>query len=441
MTLTVGVTPHDTVRESRTGRPEIGMHERFLEALTPAIMGPRLGAALSGPSACHVVDAKYEPGIYARIVYEHGGRLVRGDLTDDGGDARQPGAGRPPLVPPGVRLWRFPDDPDLASLPAVLDAAALGSIVRREEGIGGNAGADRIALLRYRPGKRATILLTLVPGDRRYVAKAYHKPDKAASVAAEAAALGEVSSTTRELRLAPVVAHDPGLAVVVQRAVDGIPLEMLIAGRQQPTGRVEEAVLAAARALAEFHALPAMTERHRSTERELLRFGERADRIAAVSPVVGAAAASLARRLMQAHATLPVAPIGPVHGDAKPSAFLIGVDGGPAYLLDLDHHGLADRTGDVGTFLASLRQLSVRRRLTSRSLSWSTASPRLAARFLDGYLAATGRDDLVPRIRWQEAVALERKALRAFSRAPMSPLPLALLDEADRCLDQLWSGR
>jgi hypothetical protein len=41
------------------------------------------------------------------------------------------------------------------------------------------------------------------------------------------------------------------------------------------------------------------------------------------------------------------------------------------------------------------------------------------------------------RIRWHEAVALERKALRSFARAPRSPVAAALIHEADRCLDRL----
>jgi hypothetical protein len=45
------------------------------------------------------------------------------------------------------------------------------------------------------------------------------------------------------------------------------------------------------------------------------------------------------------------------------------------------------------------------------------------------------------RIRWQEAVALQRKALRAFSRAPRSPLARALVAESNHCLDLLEEAR
>ena len=56
-------------------------YDRFLEALRPAVMGPRLATALGGgPDRCHVLDAKLEPGVRAMVLYEHGPRLVRGDV-------------------------------------------------------------------------------------------------------------------------------------------------------------------------------------------------------------------------------------------------------------------------------------------------------------------------------------------------------------------------
>jgi hypothetical protein len=121
------------------------------------------------------------------------------------------------------------------------------------------------------------------------------------------------------------------------------------------------------------------------------------------------------------------------HGDCKPSQLLL--DGPHAVLLDLDHVGMSDQAGDVGTFLASLRQLGVR--WTRAKPDGTSALTSLGTAFLESYLAARGDDTLRPRIRWQEAVALERKALRAWSRAPGSPTARDLVREANRCLDTL----
>ncbi len=125
-----------------------------------------------------------------------------------------------------------------------------------------------------------------------------------------------------------------------------------------------------------------------------------------------------------------------MHGDCKPSQFLLAGD--HAYLLDLDHCGISDQAADVGTFLASLRQLALRRDLSRRTPLRRAASAPLEQLFVDDYLAARAGEPgegAEARIRWQQAAALERKALRAFARSPRSPLAPALLEEAERCLD------
>jgi hypothetical protein len=61
----------------------------------------------------------------------------------------------------------------------------------------------------------------------------------------------------------------------------------------------------------------------------------------------------------------------------------------------------------------------------------------LRSAFLASYLQAREDDSMLARIAWQEAVALERKALRAWARAPASPLAHGLVREAEACLDTL----
>jgi aminoglycoside phosphotransferase (APT) family kinase protein len=194
----------------------------------------------------------------------------------------------------------------------------------------------------------------------------------------------------------------------------------------------------AAQALAALHRQDAAaSERHRRIDAELARFVVRARRVATLDPVAGAALEELAERLTAAGAGLP-RPLGLVHGDCKPSQFLLGPDGS-VVLLDLDSCGLADPAGDVGTFLATLRQRGVRDELARRGAPGGAARLLdLADGFLDGYLAASGgADDLRRRARWYEAVALQRKALRSFSRAPRSPMTSALVRSAHTCLDRL----
>ena len=111
--------------------------ERFAEALRPGVMGPRLAAAPGGmPGACHVLDAKFEPGVRAVLLYEQAGRLLRGDLVPDGGRASADPAR---MVEPGVLVSPFPHDPELPSLPSVMDPACLGP----RHGAGAVAGRSR----------------------------------------------------------------------------------------------------------------------------------------------------------------------------------------------------------------------------------------------------------------------------------------------------------
>ena len=91
--------------------------DRFLEALQPWRMRPELAAATGSRSAtCHVLDAKYEPGVRAVILYSLGDQLVRGDLLP---------------LPDGVRLSPFPHDPDLPTLPQLMDAGTRRPARRR----------------------------------------------------------------------------------------------------------------------------------------------------------------------------------------------------------------------------------------------------------------------------------------------------------------------
>lgn len=401
---------------------------RFLEAMRPGRMGPRLTAVLgSAPAPCHLLDAKYEPGVRAMLLYRRGADLLTGELLPD-----PEGFGL--VVPPGVRLWPFPEDPGMPTLPRVADLDVLGGALA--DAVGGTsyrslAPRARTQLLRYRPGKRATLLAVLAGDPARYVVKAYHDADKAAAVAREAPRLRAAAVGSRTLAFAPVRAHVPALRVVVQQAVRGVPLAALLcAGTRSATAALTDA----ARALAEFHDLPAATTRQRPVDRELRRFHARSSAVAGVDARAGDALTGLAERLLRLYDELPAACPGPVHGDCNPGQFLLA---DRAFLMDLDHVGLSDQAVDVGTFLASLRQLEIRRRLGRPSSHGRAPVAALAETFLAGYRQVRGTSPQPARLRWHEAAALERKALRAFARAPHSPLPLALAAAGNRCLDAL----
>lgn len=410
--------------------------EEFAAALDAHAMGPRIAIALgTGQRPCHVLDAKYEPGLMATVLYQYGADLVRGDLlATDGSPAAAAMTGWP-----GMTFSVFPDDPGLPMLPRVMTASVMGpqlaqlapalkSLQRRAL-----FRRCRLALLRYRPGRRATLRLGSPVAGSTFIAKAYHDAGKAAAVAQEAQQLARTTGRGGALRLAPTVGHLPELAVVVQQAIHGQPLDRLLRIPGAPAAG--DAVRRAASALAQLHRSAGAGTRLRPVGKELQRFAARASRIATVDGDLGDQLAALAGRLLLTVDALPSSPLGMVHGDCKPGQFVLADDGG-VYLLDFDHCGLSDQTADAGTFIASLRQLAVRRTLAGGGPAYAADLEVLAGQFIAAYGAGMGAD-LSTRIRWQEVVALQRKAIRAFARSPRSSLAAALVRAGHGCLDRL----
>jgi hypothetical protein len=407
------------------------------------VMGPRLhaGVATDGRGGCHVLDAKYEPGVRCSVLYRAGDRLIRGDLLEgragDADDSR-------PVVDPGVRLSLFPDDPDLPTLRYVVaDPATLRDALGDALPTAGRILRCRTELLRYRPGRRATLGVEVrrPPGHpvQRLVVKSYHDGGKAAAVAAEAVLLEDSVDPAAVLRFAPVRAHLPDLSLVVQQHVSGLPLDEVL---RMPGPFATRGLQRAAVALAELHSRTGVSRRRRDIDAEVTRFATRAARVAEVNSGTGAAVVGLAVRLAATAQDVPPGVVGLVHGDCKPSQFLLRGER-EVVLLDLDSCGQADPAVDVGTFLATLRQRTLKA-CGGRAAGVDAQSSAFARVFLRTYVAAAGTPSdghLRHRIAWYEAVALERKALRTFARAPRSPLTRALVEHGHACLDGLGGIR
>ncbi len=168
----------------------------------------------------------------------------------------------------------------------------------------------------------------------------------------------------------------------------------------------------------------------------------RSEAVATFDPDLGAAMGQTASLLIAAVADLPQVVTG-VHGDCKPSQFLVG-DGPPA-VLDFDHAGPGDPAADAGGFAASIEQLSVWQALRSRDTAEAAARSRWLADLREEFLAAYvqhATESPLParRLTYQESAALLRKALRAFARSPRSPMPAALNAAARSRLSQPGPG-
>lgn len=373
-----------------------------------AMAGP-LRAAFDLPvgAPCHVVDAKYEAGSYCTVLYQVGDTLLTAVLTLDGSSGPDGGVD----LGSGVRAFAFPDDPKLPGLAGVMDGAALATEldVGRRTRVG-------VRLLRYRPGKRATLRIELRDSDttRVLIGKVYSAEAKAAAVFTETRRLAAQLATRPEVSVAAADVLLAAIPMVVWPAVAGVGMEQRLDTSSGP-----DLIHAAAGAVAALHAAPVVSERYRPVTAELARFRRRGEQVARVAPSVGATLLAWAGRLEEAGAEIDHSTAGLVHGDCKPSQF--HTTGSGLALLDFDHCGVADPASDVGTFLASLRQRS---------------RDGLEPPFLDAYAEAVGDGDVAGRARWYESVALLRKALRAFARSPQSPVPGILAAEGLRCLER-----
>lgn len=446
------------LKEAASGAEQ---HRQVQAALNTQIMAGYLAKAF--PNGEHepdvrVLDMKYEVGEYCTILYQLGGRMVIGTFRWGHAEGELPDTAQT-IEPLGMQVYSFEQDPALPGLATAMDARRMRAalIAALPEYADGPRELIRVKArpLRYRPGRRCTLRFDMweregrsgVYSRRTLFGKAYHDYGKAASVYNEMQLLA-ASAPAQEGRvvLAPAEAFLPDLLIVLQSPVVGEPLELYLEGLQgrvtQGDARGWEGVIRSAGALAAVHTSGVAADRERPIDKELTRFVKRARQAAQVDPAVGGRLVELAEALPKWRPLLPEwgERLTVVHGDCKHSQCMLTAQG--VAILDWDHIGLADPATDIGTYLATFRQMGIHQELKARGSAASQARKQwlreLEDAFLDEYVAASGfGETFYPRARWYEAVALMRKALRAFSRAPQSPMPQAQAEEAWRILEEL----
>jgi aminoglycoside phosphotransferase (APT) family kinase protein len=356
--------------------------------------------------------------------------------------------------------YLFPDDPFLPGLGTAMDDNAMKRVVGevlpacREGQV--RVLRCRVTALRYRPGRRCTVRAEVslrATGSRAIAsvvlfAKLYHDRDKAAAVFEDSAAVSRSESLRSEgVVVATPIGFVPKLAMVLNESVAGAPLQAWLAGASygnKDESRVRQGLIGAARGVASLHSSAVESNRHRPPARVAVeRMARRSARVAMVDAGLGRRMERLAAALLDllegfAQSSSEVTF---VHGDCKPSQFLI--DGRDIAMLDFDHCGMADPASDVGSFTASIRQQRVRAALAGAKGAATPPAPLVLEKlFVDEYCDRRKADvDFRRRVRWYEASALLRKAYRAFQRSPRSALCPALVDEGWLSLQSLSSGR
>ena len=462
--MAVGLMSAPAARaEAQRRQVEQALRAREMGAYLAGIFGAaRAAGASHEPLECRILDVKYEPGEYCTVLYLLGDRMVIGTMRWDGTEDETPATAQL-IAPLGMRVYPFDQDPALPGLAIARDPQAIAAVLTAAlpECRDGAARVVRcrITVLRYRPGKRCTLRYDFWLRDARtgaarprtLFAKVYHQLAKATSVYAEMQMLcSSAPACDGRVVFARPAAFLPELQIVVQEPIEGTPLELLLEGMRGAVTagdrRGWEGVVHSAAALAALHTAGLSTPRERPIAAELKRFQKRAGLAAAVDPTVGAELIELARALPAWLERLPEwdAQITLVHGDCKHSQCMLTPAG--VAILDFDHCGMADPASDIGTYLATLRQLGIHQALKAHGSAASAARTRwlraLEDRFLEEYCAVSGfSTGFRLRATWYEAVALMRKALRGFARAPRSPMPLAQVEEAWRILATLGGGR
>ncbi|MEZ4864416.1 MAG: phosphotransferase [Caldilineaceae bacterium] len=447
----------------------LDQQQQLAQAFSAQQMGPMLRNALSPASwpkavakqstrSCHILDAKVDPNGSGTMLYQLDAELVLGVMPAHAEHRQQPE--RAPtqavwLPEIGMYVYPFLNDPALPALRTALDGQQMAARLNAELPTC-RSGEQRIlrcraTLLRYRPGRRCTLRYDLrlvdrsgVISSRTLFGKLYHDCAKAQAVYAEMQRLAACTQANgAPVTLAHAEAFLSELPLIVQAPVSGQPLDLAFEHAEkvseQTVAEIRANIRAAAVALAAVHKLPTLTQRQRPVDADLAKLTRRAQKLAGEHAALGTQMSKLATTLAATVAQLAGENtiLCTVHGDCKPSQFLVG--GAQIALLDFDHCGLADPASDVGMFLATLRQISVRNRLrpehsteTIHAPTWLTA---LEEEFLAAYMTASGAAaDFRRRATWYQALALLRKALRGFARSPYSPLPAQLITAAERCL-------
>lgn len=310
------------------------------------------------------------------------------------------------LLPEGFRARR-PDWPALAR--ALADRAALlvtPGLDRAQDG-DAMAGplaqalrrpqADRpaVTLLRHKPGRRALLRYDL-PGAAPILGKLRAKGPDRRTPALHGALRDAGLDGTAETGV-PAALAEMG-ALWLQEMVPGRVLTDLL----RPGGPTDAARLAG-RALARLHgvapgALPASADRRWTLEDEYRVLDRALGQAATADPPAAPRIAGIRDAARQALAALPPEATVGIHRDFYPDQILI--DGGRAWILDLDLFTQGDAAIDLGNFLAHLDEQGLR-------LHGSiTALEAQGEAFLSGYAALRPMDR--PRIALLRRVSLAR---------------------------------
>jgi aminoglycoside phosphotransferase len=213
-------------------------------------------------------------------------------------------------------------------------------------------GEPAIDTVRFRPGQRHVLVISLGPAGPAWYTKVYRDETGPHAVAvarwaAEAVAAAGLSDVATGR--AAYVAAD---RVALWPRVAGRPLSALVRDGGPAAVRAVTLAGAALRAMHE-SAPPTDLPPRPDAVAQAARTVRAAQVVDALMPAVGYRVPELARRAVADLAALPPVPATPVHGDYKCDDILVTDTG--LHLLDFDRAGRGDPAADLGKFCADLR--------------------------------------------------------------------------------------
>ena len=328
----------------------------------------------------------------------------------------------------------FPMDGRLPALSQAVDPRKVaGRLLSALNGGASKRGTDlEIAVLKYRPHETCVLSYTVRPTgecQRDVIGKIYRESSRAQRVWES---LKSLDGNPEVIIPTPLGLISEWNLVLMERA-PGVSMKALL--EEAPTvAQARELSRLAATALVAFHQMQIDSLKIGSAETELARVQKHTSRLRLVAPDLERAVQSILDELRPLLMRSCASPLTPIHGDCKPTQFLL--DGDQVAIVDFDGTCLGDRAIDLGNFMAQFHKYAL--------TSGNRYLKELPEYFLAEYLARSPDPGLERRSRLFLAVSLLRMAVRSFEGFPPSyrrqdalSLEDLLLQEAENCLSKL----
>jgi hypothetical protein len=266
-------------------------------------------------------------------------------------DREARGPGRSVHLPESdLVVWRFPEDPRLAALPALVDPRRAWRIMPPAvlDALGCEPGHEpRTTVVRYQPEASATLRLEAGPvGGPAVFAK--HLPDgTVADIGARHQALWSAPDAPPGLRIAQPLAADAERGVLWTRGVEGQPLAAAV-----PPDRLPEATAPVGALLAGLHGSSPDTPEVLTADDLLAEAHKKAEKLVRAHPAVAPLVIDLVARATRRRDDVVRERVRTLHGDFHLDQ-IVSSEHGPV-LVDLDSLLRGAPEVDLAEFLVDL---------------------------------------------------------------------------------------